>query len=297
LKTEYQKDLNYCKQFIFSFGSNYSLGTRLFTKDVRESTIFFYAFVRYADELVDNPDQKMPGQTHTNLDEFMTEWKNVLETKNPTDAHPILRSVYYLFTEKNIPFDYLDDFFTAMHQDTKKSRYKTYVELEHYMWGSATIVGHVMTFVVGYLDQDAFTDAKALAEAMQLANFIRDIDEDYQGRDRIYIPETHMATFAVNEKMIAGQTMTPQLRNLLVYYIEFTEKLFTQGIHGIKKLQSGKFSILLASRMYRENIRILKRRGYDIFAPKIRLSKIQKARMLVETVFMYPFWLLGNIQK
>ena len=101
-----------------------------------------------------------------------------------------------------------------------------------------------------------------------------------------------MFTFGVTQEMIADQKMTPQLRNLLAYYVESTEKLFEQGIVGIKKLHSGKFSTLLASLMYREDIRILKKRNYDIFSTKIHLSKIQKARILLETIIMYSFWLL-----
>ena len=103
MKTEYQNDLLYCRQFIFSFGSNYALGTRLFTKRVREATIFFYAFVRYVDELVDNPHQKMPGQTHEHVNDFILEWEHVLTHEPNADTHPILRSTYWLFIEKNIP--------------------------------------------------------------------------------------------------------------------------------------------------------------------------------------------------
>ena len=290
-KTKYQEDLNHARQFIFSFGSNYALGTRLFPRDLREATIIFYAFVRYADELVDNPEKEMPGQTHTSIQEFIDEWKHVLKTKEFKNSHPIIRSLYYLFMEKKIPFDYVDDFFTAMVQDTQKTRYANYSELERYMWGSASIVGHVMTFIVGYSGDDAFTDAKALAEGMQLANFIRDIDEDYQDRNRIYIPQDRLFAFGVNEEMISRKKMTTELHNLLVYYVSFTEKLFKQGIRGVKKLKSGKFSILLASRMYRENIRILKKRNYDIFAKKIYLSNFKKIIILVTTIIYYPFWL------
>ncbi len=292
LKTEYQNDLNYCKQFIFSFGSNYSLGTRLFNRHVREATIIFYAFVRYADEIVDNPDQTMNGQTHETLDEFIVEWEDVVKNGPNKNTHSTMRGNYWLFTQYDIPFDYSFDFLAAMKQDLAKSRYKNYAELQQYMWGSAAIVGHVMTFIIGYTNKIAFDHARALGEAMQLTNFLRDINEDYQERDRIYMPQDHMATFAVDNGMIAGQTMTPQLHNFLKHYVEKTEKLFTQGIDGLHYLKSGKFSILLASRMYRENIRILKKRDYDIFASKIRLTNIYKIWILLSTITIYPFWLL-----
>lgn len=293
-ETKYMDDLDYCKQFIFSFGSNYALGTRLFPKQVREATIFFYAFVRYADELVDNPDQKMDGQTHANINEFKLDWQKVLDNGPSKETHPILRSNYWLIKKYSLPTDYYKDFLSAMIQDITKERYGSYAELEHYMWGSASVVGHVMTFIVGYNDQSAFDDARALGEAMQLANFLRDVNEDYLERNRIYLPLNDMAVFGIDEEVISIQIMTERLRNFIVHYVERTEKLFDQGIAGIRKLKQGKFSILLASRMYRENIRTLKKRDYDIFGPKIRLSKFTKFWILITTFFVYPIWVAKN---
>ncbi|MFT6361142.1 MAG: phytoene synthase [Candidatus Paceibacteria bacterium] len=290
----YPKDLEYCKQFIFSFGSNYALGTRLFNKRIREATIFFYSFVRYSDEIVDNPREKMPGQTHETLDEFISEWEEVIENGPTKESHPILRSNYWLFKKYEIPFGYTFDFLAAMKQDLTKERYKNYAELEHYMWGSASIVGHVMTFIVGYRDTIAFEHAKALGEAMQLTNFLRDIAEDYEERGRVYLPQNDTDTFGVTEEMIKDQVMTKELYNLTYFYAEKTEELFKEGIDGIKYLKAGKFSILLASRMYWENIRILKKRSFDIFGEKIRLSKIRRIQILFSTVCIFPFWLLKN---
>ncbi len=291
-KTEYKNDINYCKQFIFSFGSNYSLGTRLFPRQVREATIFFYSFLRYADELVDNPQGELAGQTHKNIDEFMTEWLSVIENGPTKESHPILRSNYWLFTHYKIPFDYTFDFLDAMKQDLIQTRYTSYQELEKYMWGSASIVGHVMTFIVGYTSASAFKRATSLAEAMQLANFLRDVDEDYQLRGRVYLPQREMLLFGVSEDMIAGQEMTTEVYNFILYYVAKTEQLFSVGIQGIKYLKKGKFSVLLASRMYRENIRILKKRNYDIFGPAIRLESLKKIWILCTTTALYLFRVL-----
>jgi len=294
LETEYRNDLDYCNQFIFSFGSNYALGTRLFPRRIREATIFFYAFVRYADEIVDNPGKVMAGQTHTTIDQFVSEWEQTIAQGPHSNTHPILRSNYWLVQKYSLPTDYYKDFLDAMVQDLSTERYKSYAELQHYMWGSATIVGHVMTFIVGYHDKSAFTDAQALGEAMQLANFLRDVNEDYLQRNRIYLPQNDMTLFAVDEKIFQDQIMTPQLENFIAHYLERTEKLFDQGIKGIKKLKSGKFSIFLASRMYRENIIILRQRNYNIFESKIRLSKTKKIQILISSACIYPFWLLRN---
>lgn len=293
-KQHYVQDLVYCKQFLFSFGSNYKLATQLFPRNIKEATMIFYAFVRYPDELVDNPEYKLPGQTHKNIDEYITEWEEVVAHGPSNATHPLLRANYYLFNKYEIPFDYSFDFLRAMKQDLTQTRYDTYTELEHYMWGSASVVGHVMTFIVGYKSEEAFVHAKNLGEAMQLANFLRDIDEDYQQRNRIYLPQNDRVIFAVIEQMISLQKMTPELYNFIKHYTERCEILFKKGIAGIKYLKNGKFSIFLASRMYRENIRILARRNYNIFQSQIRLSKSKKILIFLTTLCIYPFWLMRS---
>jgi phytoene synthase len=290
-KSQYSDDLNYCKQFIFSFGSNYSLGVKIFPKDIREATIFYYAFVRYPDEIVDNPEVSMPGQTHLSIEEFITEWKEVTINGPTKETHPILRGTYWVFKNKGIPFEYSFDFLDAMRQDTIKDTYKNYRELERYMWGSASVVGHVMTFIVGYRDASAFEHARSLGEAMQLANILRDIHEDNNQRNRIYLPQNDMTLFAVSESMLRYRKMTPELFNFVKHYYERTEILFTKGMNGIHYLNHGKFSIFLVSRIYRENIRILRKRNFNIFLSPIRISKPKKFWILITSLFLYPYFL------
>ena len=61
------------------------------------------------------------------------------------------------------------------------------------MYGSASVVGLMMCYIVGYQDEESLEVAKPyaieLGNAMQLTNFLRDIREDYVDIGRIYIPE------------------------------------------------------------------------------------------------------------
>ena len=290
-KNEYTSDLAYTKQFLFRFDSNYAMATRLFPKRIREATLIFYAFVRYADELVDNPEKPIPGKTHTSIGDFDTEWRNLVHTKKLDEKHlhPILRSMYWLCIQYQIPFEYTFDFLESMVSDVDTFEYHGYKDLERYMWGSAGIVGHIMTYIIGYHDVSAFPAARALAEAMQLTNFLRDINEDMQDRNRIYLPQTDMQLFGVTPDMIRNQTMTDELYNLIRYYIQKTETLYTTGEQGIVLLKKGgRLPVFIASRIYGYNLKLLRRRNLNPFLyPKIHVSSLRKIIIVLTSWFVY----------
>lgn len=288
-KNLYSVDVLSLKHFIHTYNSNYALATMLFPKRIREATLILYSFVRYADELVDNPEKKIPGQTHAGIDEFVIEFNQVVSDGFVSNTnHPIIRANYFLFIEYNIPFNYLHDFLKVMADDRVLDKYHSYAELEHYMWGSATVVGHIMTYIIGYTDPSAFDHARALAEGMQLANFLRDINEDYQDRKRIYLPIQDQKVFGVNLESIKTQQMTPQLYNLINFYRKRAEGLFEKGIRGITLLnRSGRFPVLLAAYVYRYNLRILRVRKCNVFTTPIRISPWRKGLITVHALWDY----------
>ena len=65
-----------------------------------------------------------------------------------------------------------------MQMDITVTEYPTYADLEHYMYGSAAVIGLQMVPILEPLDPRAAGHAQTLGEAFQLSNFIRDVAED-----------------------------------------------------------------------------------------------------------------------
>ncbi|MDQ6708850.1 MAG: squalene/phytoene synthase family protein, partial [Acidobacteriota bacterium] len=63
--------------------------------------------------------------------------------------------------------------------------------IETYIYGSATVVGYFLAYVYGASSPSAFEralkSARNLGIALQLTNFLRDVDEDRR-RGRLYLP-------------------------------------------------------------------------------------------------------------
>jgi phytoene synthase len=168
-----------------------------------------------------------------------------------------------------------------MIQDITVSRYATYAELEEYMYGSAAVVGIMMSYVIGFKDEGTLERAKALGEAMQLTNFLRDIQEDYRDRGRIYVPLEDLARFGVSEDDFREQKMSPEFIELMRFEIDRARKLYAYAEPGIAELApSGRFAIRLASRVYAAILIKIEQAGYNVFLGRVKTTKFEKLTLL-----------------
>lgn len=120
------------------------------------------------------------------------------------------------------------------------------------MYGSAVVVGYTMSCIIGY-SGDALPHARALGEAFQMTNFLRDIREDYDERGRIYLPIEDMQRFGVTEDHIKEHRVDDAWRALMKFEIERTRTLYEYGVAGIALLNPrGRRAVYAAALMYKE---------------------------------------------
>ena len=94
----------------------------------------------------------------------------------------------------SIPIDYYNSFLDAMERDVQPREFEDIEDLiDNYVFGSAIVVGYFLAYVYGSSEENNFNEtlksSKELGIALQITNFIRDINEDL-GRGRVYIPKT-----------------------------------------------------------------------------------------------------------
>ena len=271
---EYTFDVEFCKQIQRKYGKSYYFATKLFPNDIKDATHILYAFFRVPDEIVDNPINKDLQVVKLKLEEYKHNWELAKINKS---EDPVLRASAFLFRKYNIPEIYADEFLSAMIQDTEKSRYKNYKELEEYMYGSAAVVGLMMTHVIGYSDDKALDYAKRLGYAMQLTNFLRDISEDYVERNRIYMPEDELKAFNLTEKDIAQKIKSDNFVKFIKWQIHKNHQLYKEANEGIKYLSKrGQFAVRLGSALYEAILDKIEEENFDIFSNRVKTSLLEK---------------------
>ena len=287
---EYTEDIAFARSIHKKYGKSFYFGTLLLSAEERDATCVLYAFFRFPDEYVDTyyADQKdiaLAKLTRWNT-MWQTYWNDGAVNASQQELR-ILRASKYVFKRYSIPYEYSQAFIAAMIQDTSKDRYATYAELVEYMYGSAAVVGLMMTYVIcdrsarfrqaATYRENLLAQARALGEAFQMTNFWRDVGEDMRDRGRIYLPHEDMDRFGVTEDMIREQIVTKEFVALMRFEIERTEKIYTEADKGIALLPSrARRGIFVARVLYAAIIPKIVSLQYDVFRFRAHLSFYQK---------------------
>ncbi|WP_227354846.1 phytoene/squalene synthase family protein [Haladaptatus salinisoli] len=267
-------------------GRTFYVATRLLPKRVRHPTYVLYAFFRTADEVVDDAAGVPSDDQYAALERLRAQ---ALGRESTDD--PVLVAFREVAETHDIPDAEIESFVDAMATDVEKGRYEDYAELEAYMRGSAAAVGRMMLAVVGADDRArARPHATALGEALQLTNFLRDVREDIEEQDRIYLPRTTLERHGVTEEQIRRLEFSEGFAAAVHDELRRAESLYWHGVRGIRYLPADcRFPVLLAAVLYAEHHRLIRARGYDVLSATPRLGLARTAWVVARTRWRWQF--------
>lgn len=151
---------------------------------VRHDVSVLYAFVRTADDFVDELPQDKAG-----LLAFRRDLMRAQAAEKT--GNQVVDEFVKLMRRRAFRFEWIDAFLKSMEMDTYKQHYNTLAETQEYMYGSAEVIGMMMARIID-LPEAADHYAKLLGRAIQYLNFIRDIKEDLE-LGRVYLPLAELA--------------------------------------------------------------------------------------------------------
>ncbi len=270
-----EADFEVCRRLHRQFGTTYYFATGRFPAEVRRRVHALYAFVRIPDEWVDNPGVMSLTERREKLHAFRREL--VLGTEGVRPESPVLRAFCDVVREAGMPLDAPFEFLDAMEMDLDRSRYETYEDLRGYMRGSACAVAVMMCQVLGVsLSPETERSARALGEAMQLTNFLRDVAEDFE-RGRIYLPREDMASFEVSEGDVRSGQVSDRWRRLMKFEVERARALYREADTGLPQLpDKARQAVTLARVLYARILDRIEGRDFDVFRGRARTGSLEK---------------------
>jgi len=267
-----------CKRLNALHGKTYFLATLLLPKAKRPFVHALYGFARYADEIVDDLASELSLEEKA---EALSTWGNTVlaDLKRGTSDDQVGRALIDTVKRFDIPHEHFEAFLHSMTMDLTVQEYETYEDLLEYVYGSAAVIGLEMVPILGPLHNDAYEAAKKLGIAFQLANFIRDVDEDLD-RGRVYLPIKELAQFGVTREMLEERVLTPEIIEALKFQIARVRQLQAEAAPGIAMLEAtSRPCIQAASTLYCGIVDEVEKIGYEIFNQRAKTSTARRIRV------------------
>jgi phytoene synthase len=265
-----------CRQLNRRNGTTYYWSTMVLPAVKRPHVHALYAFCRYADDIVDDLGPVAADLRAKALADFGERFFTDLAAGRSTD--PVLKGVIHTVRAFAIPADCFRRFLRSMTMDLTISRYETYADLAGYMDGSAAVIGEMMLPILEPDDPGAAAPhARALGDAFQLTNFLRDVGEDLD-RGRVYLPQEDLRRFGADPAL---RRVTPEWRELMRFEIERVRALYASADLGIGLLPPRSARCIAAARrLYAEIIDVIEAHDYDVFSQRARVPGWRKAAVV-----------------
>ncbi len=279
----YETAVQHCASLQKKYGTSYFIATLFFSKEIRQAVQVMYAFFRVPDEYVDTEIDKTVGLK--SIDRFMDDWSGAYNTKKSSD--PVLFATAVVCHRYKIPYAYTEVFLKTMKQDISVVTYNKYVDVEKYMYGSAAVVGLILTHILGYTSTQAMQYATHLGYAMQLTNFLRDIREDVDLRGRVYIAEEELQIYNLNRKDIEQHIYNDAFVSLMRFQVSRARVLYTEARKGIPMLATGRFAVLLSSYLYEAILDEIEKIDYNVYTGRVHVPTYKKIYIICTTYVRY----------
>jgi len=252
------------------YSTSFFLASSLLSKEMRSAIFSIYAFVRFADEIVDSfHDHDKPFL----LQKFEADYYDAYS--RGISLNPILHSFQLTIKKFNIADEYVQAFLNSMKFDLEKKEYKKKEEIDEYIYGSADVVGLMCLMVFCGGNKTQFEELKKyavkLGSAFQKINFLRDLKNDTENLNRIYFPQLAENEFdEVTKKAILSDI----------------ENDFNMAYLGIKKLPKGaKLAVLVAYSNYYQLLKKMEKiPASKIKNHRIRISNFAKGILLFKSI-------------
>ena len=237
----------------------FSLAARLLPQPVRLPIATLYLFCRTVDGLADE------YVLAVGVEEAKVEIERTRRRLELTlDGRPPDALLWHRLAEVHeafgLPPEPLHELLDGALWDIEGRPIETMADLLEYADHVAGSVGAMMLpFLIPDQNQlgELEAPARALGQAMQITNVVRDVGEDWRKLGRVYLPQDEMERVGITEDSLSGDTLSSLTWQGYVDLIELVmdqaDALYAEAERGIRSLPINvQRGIRAAARMYRE---------------------------------------------
>jgi 15-cis-phytoene synthase len=298
----------FCREIGRRSHSNFISAFLLLPRPLRIAMEAIYAFMRFADDLV---DEKQPASACSpsaaeieNRREQLVYYRWLLvniyqmalsdSTFQSSIPYPkeisesagignrISPALIDTIDRFGIPYEIFTAILDGVEMDLAKNRYATFAELELYCERVASAVGLACIHVWGFEgrgsreQETVFELARRVGIAYQLTNILRDVKED-AAMDRVYLPLDEITAAGYSVEELKRGAANPAFEKLMRVQIDRAVDYYRAGRELYVRLKpEGKKIFGLMTATYRLILRKIAARPVDVFQKRVRIGALDR---------------------
>ena len=258
--------------------SNLAFALACLPPEPRRDMMTFYAFCRVVDDIADEPEFSLKDRRIQ-----LGAWRRTVRGEQ-MPAGEVAREVVKLPQKYGFSESWLEEIIDGVSMDLERCRYATFDDLAAYCHKVAGVVGLVSLSIFGVRDPAARDYAINLGQALQLTNILRDLRDDWENEQRLYLPTEDLVRFGYFEPDIAAHRYNRAFDDLMRFESDRALEFFARAVAAFPRSEARKLLAAEAMRKIYLGIHLKMRRdGFRVFDKRYRLPLLRKAAIVAGT--------------
>jgi squalene synthase HpnC len=135
--------------------------------------------------------------------------------RGEASSDPVFIALADVIARFALPLSLFHDLLSAFRQDVTKTRYANFAEVLDYCRRSANPVGRLLLHLHGEASEENLRRSDQICSALQLINFMQDLEQDLIENDRSYLPEDELAALGLDRQALHSRSREPTLLQLI----------------------------------------------------------------------------------
>src|SRR4051794_14769992 len=267
----------YCVRVARSRAKNFYYSFVLLSGQQRKAMCAIYAFMRYCDDLSDEP-----GASKSQVERWQADMEEALEGRFAD--HPVWPAFHHTVRRFGIPHEYFREMIAGISSDLEPRKLETFEELYRYCYQVASVVGLTIIHIFGFDTPSALPLAEKCGVAFQLTNILRDMGEDAE-RGRVYVPAEDLRRFGVTEDDVRSGNRSEAMLRLMRFEAARARAYYDDSRPLIDLIHPrSKPSLLALISIYSRLLDRIERKNYDVFTQRVRLSAVEKSWIVLRAL-------------
>ena len=265
-----ERSYDYCRRVARRRAKNFYYSFILLSSPQRNAMCAIYAFMRYCDDLSDEP-----GANRAAIDKWRAEMEAALEGR--FSDHPVWPAFHHTVRRFGIPHQYFREMIDGVLSDLEPRRFETFEQLYRYCYQVASVVGLTIVHIFGFDTRSALPPAEKCGVAFQLTNILRDIREDAE-RGRIYLPMEDLQRFGVSEEDLVAGRRDEAFLKLMDFEAERARAYYNESRPLLDLIHPrSRASLWALISIYSRLLDRIEGSNYDVFRRRVRLPLWEKS--------------------